>query len=135
MRKKTSACLVLLVCLFMGLPCLSCRTSRLSAHETAFVYVAANGVITFQGQPVLLNELTRTLKMAGATRTTPVKIVPQGEVSPRVLRSIAGIIGRQGIPRVLIMEPRKAVTIIDGQTVEEELPDAPHPGTPAPRQP
>jgi hypothetical protein len=126
---------MLLICLVTGLLCLSCRTSRLSDHETAFVYVAANGVITFQGRPVILNELPQTLKKAGATRTTPIKIVPQGEVSQRVLRSIAGSIGRQGMPRVLIMEPRKAVTIIDGQTVEEVLPDAPHPSTPAPRQP
>jgi hypothetical protein len=72
--------------------------------------------------------------MAGATRTTPIKIVPQGEVSLRVLRSIAGNIGRQGMPRVLIQEPRKAVTIIDGQTTEEELPDALHPSTSTPRQ-
>jgi biopolymer transport protein ExbD len=124
----------MLVCLFTGLPCLSCRTSRLSDHETAFVYVAANGVITFQGRPVILSELPQTLKMAGATRTTPIKIVPQGEVSLRVLRSIAGNIGRQGMPRVLIQEPRKAVTIIDGQTTEEELPDALHPSTSTPRQ-
>ncbi len=133
MRKKTSACLALLGCLSSGLLLAACMTNSLSRNETAFVYVAANGVITFQGRPVILNELPQTLKKAGATRATPVKIVPQGEVSERVLRSIAGIVGREGLPRVVIMEPRKAVTIVDGQTLEEVPADEPHSSKPLPQ--
>ncbi|MGI6099901.1 MAG: hypothetical protein GX174_07555 [Lentisphaerae bacterium] len=126
MRKITNACLVLLVCLSMVVLGTSCRTTRLAPNESAYVYVAANGVVTFKGHPVILNELPRVLKAAGATRTTPVKIIPQGEVSTRLLYGIAGIIGRQGLTRVAIMEPRKAVTIADGKTVEAELPDTHH---------
>jgi biopolymer transport protein ExbD len=123
MHKNSSASWIPVGCMLALLLATSCMTSRLSRGETAFVYVAANGVITFSGQPVALDELPRKLKMAGATRATPIKIVPQGEVSARLLRSIAGNIGRKGLPHVVIMEPRKAVTIVGGRIMDEVLPD------------
>lgn len=133
MRRINSAYHVLLGALCIGLLSVSCLANRQSRNETAFVYVAGNGVITFKGRPVILNDLPQTLKKAGATRETPIKIVPQGAVSERVLRSIAGIVGRQGLRRVVIMEPRKAVTIVDGQTVEEVPADETHSSKPLPQ--
>jgi hypothetical protein len=50
-----------------------------------------------------------------------------------LLRSIAGNIGRKGLPRVLILEPRKAVSIVEGQTVEEVPANEPDSSTPLPQ--
>ena len=133
MPSRTEAGLGLLGCLLAGLLASSCMTGRLSGGSSAYVYVAANGVITFWGEPVGLEELPRRLKQAGATRETPIKIVPQGDVSERLLRSIAGNIGRKGLPRVLILEPRKAVLIVEGQTVEEVPANEPDSSTPLPQ--
>ena len=133
MPSRTVAGPGLLGCLLAGLLASSCMTGRLSGGSSAYVYVAANGVITFWGEPVGLEELPRRLKQAGATRETPIKIVPQGDVSGRLLRSIAGNIGRKGLPRVLILEPRKAVSIMEGQTVEEVPANEPDSSTPLPQ--
>lgn len=106
-----------------GLLANGCMTGRLQKESPAYVHVAANGVVTFWGSPVDLDKLAKRLKDAGVKPDTLIKIVAHGDVSTRMLHSVAGNLGRNGLPRVVIMEPRKAVTIVDGQTVEEVVTD------------
>lgn len=99
--------------------CGACISTQLSRGSSAYVHVAANGAVTLWGEPVELDNVGKTLKKIGATRETPVKIIPHGDVSDRLLRSVAGSVARQGFARVLIIEPRKQVAIVDGITVTE----------------
>jgi hypothetical protein len=123
MRTHSSLCAALIGCMFAGLLTTGCISEQLPRGASAYVHVAANGVATFQGEPVGIDKLVDKLMRAGARNSTVIKIVPQGEVSDLLLRSIAGQIGRNGLPRVMIMAPRKAVTIVAGQTVTEVLSD------------
>ena len=115
-----TSCLCLAIALFTG----ACLSSRLPKGSAAYVHVAGNGVVTFWGEPVALDELAAKLKKAGATRDTVIKLIPQGDVPDRLMRSIAGNIGRNGLTTVVIMEPRKAVVIANGTTVSEVVDEA-----------
>ncbi len=100
---------------------LGCVTARIPKEGAAYIHVAANGVTTFMGEPLGVDHLAKQLKRAGATQDTLIKLIPQGEVPELILHSIAGALGRGGLPRVVIVEPRKAVTIVDGQTTERHF--------------
>jgi len=114
-----AAALALLACGAAG-----CLTPRLRQNDAAYVYVAGNGIVTFWGEVVPLAELPERLKSAGATPQTTVKIVPQGDVSERLLKSIAGGLGRQGLRRVLIVSGEKhPAAIVAGKPVEVDPPD------------
>lgn len=123
MRNHSSLSGALIGCVLAGFLATACISERLPRGASAYVHVAANGVVTFQGEPVGIDKLVDKLTRAGARHSTLIKIVPQGDVSDLLLRSIAGQIGRNGLPRVMIMAPRKAVTIVAGQTVTEVLSD------------
>ncbi len=123
MRNHSSLSGALIGCVLTGLLATACISEGLPRGASAYVHVAANGVVTFHGEPVGLDQLVDKLMRAGARHSTLIKIVPQGDVSDLLLRSIAGKIGRNGLPRVMIMAPRKAVTIVAGQTVTEVLSD------------
>ena len=95
-----------------------CLSTKIKAGETAYVYVAPHGVVTFQGDVVQVDELPARLRRAGADGRTPVKLVAQGEVPQRLMEMITGVLGRNGLRRVLIMGgPRHAAAVVDGQTI------------------
>lgn len=107
-----------LLCLAMA-----CSSTRLRPGETAYVMVAGNGVTTFRGEIVTLTDLPLRLKEAGATPRTPIKIVAQGEISERLLKSIAGGLGRHGLRRVMIVGPREAAAVVGGEEVQADTTD------------
>lgn len=125
MPTKSSACRLLTAILLGGLFVAGgCMTGRLPEGSAAYLHVTANGMITFWGEPVALSRVAEVLQKAGATHETLVKIIPQGEVSERLIRSLAGSLGRNGFRRVAILEPRKAVTVVAGKTQAEVPADA-----------
>lgn len=127
MRNRTRVEFLLAAAVLGGLMATGCMLGRIQPGSAAYVHVAANGVVTFWGAPVDLDKLPKRLKDAGVASNTLIKIVPHGEVSNRILHGLAANLARNGLPKVVIVEPRKAVTIVDGQTVEEVAADEDNP--------
>jgi hypothetical protein len=95
-----------------------CLGPRLRPGDTAYVYVAGNGVVTFQDRPTALEDLPKRLTRAGASARTTIKIQPQGEISPRLLSSIVTGLKRQGFARVLFVGEKRATVQVAGEAQE-----------------
>ena len=81
-----------------------CAT-RMAPDEKAYVYIAENNAITFDGETFTqTDELPRRLIAAGATPENQIVIIPQGEVPPAYLRSLVSVCGHGGLPNVLIRD-------------------------------
>ncbi len=105
-----------------------CMGPRIKPDETAYVYVAENGVITFLAQPVRLSELPEALKDAGATARTPIMIKAQGDVSERLRNSLASALRRQGFARAMFVGETKASAYVVGED-GKPLPISPAPAS------
>jgi hypothetical protein len=98
-----------------------CLGPRLPAGQPAFVYIAANGVVSFAGEPILLADLPKRLRRAGADGQTSVQLIAQGAVSDRILKSIASSLSRDGFRRVMILNNEKRAS---AQVAGKPLPAA-----------
>ena len=79
--------------------------SRMAPSQNAYVYIAENTAITFDGETFLqVDELPRRLVKAGATPENTIILIPQGKVPEVYLRSIVSACGRGGLPNVVIRE-------------------------------
>lgn len=124
-----SHCLRLLPIAVLALA-LGCMGPRIQPGQPAFVHVAPNGIVSFLGKPTTLHDLPVRLKKAGVKPDTVVKIVPEGDVSMLILKSIANGIGRHGMRRVVIVSDEKETSVMVGGravplTIATNLPAAP----------
>lgn len=103
--------------------------SRIPPGQTAYVYVADNGVVTFRGEKLKASELPERLRKAGATPKTPILLVAQGDVPSAFLTQMAVACGNAGFPDCAIRE-RVKVTVEKGtivQPIESDMhDDRPH---------
>lgn len=88
--------------------------SALPPDRPAYVYVAANGIVTFRGEKVKTAELPQRLIRAGAKPETHIMIVPQGEVPREHLSAIVHDFGESGLPNCTIRENRK-ISVLTGK--------------------
>ena len=73
--------------------------------QNAYVYIAENTAITFDGETFMqVDELPRRLIKAGATPENTIILIPQGKVPEVYVRSIVNTCGRGGLPNVVIRE-------------------------------
>ena len=79
--------------------------SRMAPSQNAYVYIAENTAITFDGETFMqVDELPRRLIKAGATPENTIVLIPQGRVPDIYLRSLVNTCGRGGLPNVVIRE-------------------------------
>ena len=79
--------------------------SRMAPSQNAYVYIAENTAITFDGETFMqVDELPRRLIKAGATPENTIILIPQGRVPEVYLRSLVNTCGRGGLPNVVIRE-------------------------------
>ncbi len=79
--------------------------SRMAPSQNAYVYIAENTAITFDGETFMqVDELPRRLIKAGATPENTIVLIPQGKVPEVYLRSLVNTCGRGGLPNVVIRE-------------------------------
>ena len=96
--------------LFLAAALLAGCATRMAPNQRAYVYIAENTAITFDGETFLqVNELPHRLLDAGATPENQIVIIPQGKVPDVYLKSIVSACGRGGFPNVLIKEETKPV--------------------------
>ena len=80
-------------------------TTRMPPSRNAYVYIAENTAITFDGDTFLeVDDLPRRLIKAGAGPENTIVIIPQGEVPEVYLRKIVTTCGKGGMPNVVIRE-------------------------------
>ena len=97
--------------LLLSLALLAGCATRMAPNQRAYVYIAENTAITFDGETFLqVNELPHRLLDAGATPDNQIVIIPQGKVPDVYLKSIVSACGRGGFPNVLIKEEAKPVS-------------------------
>ncbi len=90
---------------FLSAVLLSGCATRMPPKQRAYVYIAENTAITFNGETFLhVSDLPRRLLDAGATPSNQIVIIPQGKVPGVYIKSIVSACGRAGLPNVLIME-------------------------------
>lgn len=102
--------------------------SRIGPNDTPRVYVAENNVVTYWGESYTdHDQIAKQLIRDGATPSTRIEIVPQGEVPDAYLSSIANALGRQGLPKVLIREKRHVSAFLQkkGTGIEQPPPAKP----------
>ncbi len=81
-----------------------CAT-RMPPSRRAYVYIAENTAITFNGDTFMrVDQLPQKLLKAGATPENEILIIPQGKVPEAYLKSIISACGRNGLPNVVIRE-------------------------------
>ena len=81
-----------------------CAT-RMPPSRNAYVYIAENTAITFDGETFLeVDDLPRRLMRAGAGPENTIVIIPQGAVPEVYLRKIVSTCGKGGMPNVVIRE-------------------------------
>jgi hypothetical protein len=98
--------------------------SKMAPSQNAYVYIAANTAITFDGETFMqVDELPRRLIKAGATPQNTIILIPQGEVPAVYIRSLVNACGRGGLPNVVIREQ------VDPTSATQKL------GTGLPKQP
>ena len=79
--------------------------SRMAPSQNAYVYIAENTAITFDGETFMqVDELPRRLIKAGATPENTIILIPQGKVPEIYLRSLVNTCGKGGLPNVVIRE-------------------------------
>ncbi len=79
--------------------------SHMAPSQNAYVYIAENTAITFDGETFMqVDELPRRLIKAGATPENTIVLIPQGRVPDIYLRSLVNTCGRGGLPNVVIRE-------------------------------
>ena len=79
--------------------------SHMAPSQNAYVYIAENTAITFNGETFMqVDELPRRLIKAGATPENTIILIPQGRVPEVYLRSLVNACGRGGLPNVVIRE-------------------------------
>ena len=79
--------------------------SHMAPSQNAYVYIAENTAITFNGETFMqVDELPRRLIKAGATPQNTIILIPQGRVPEVYLRSLVNSCGRGGLPNVVIRE-------------------------------
>jgi hypothetical protein len=102
--------------------------SRIGPNDTPRIYVAENNVVTYWGESYTdINQIGKQLIKDGATPSTRIEIVPQGEVPDAYLANIASALGRQGLPKVLIREKRHVSAVVQkkGTGIEPPPPSKP----------
>lgn len=87
--------------------------SRLPADRPVYVYVAANGSVSFRGDTMKAGELPARLKDAGAVPSTHIILVAQGEVPVQHLQELVMDCGDAGLPNCTIRGSRR-VTVETG---------------------
>ncbi len=91
--------------LLLGAALLTGCASRMAPSQNAYVYIAENTAITFDGETFMqVDELPRRLIKAGATPENTIVLIPQGKVPEVYLRSLVNTCGRGGLPNVVIRE-------------------------------
>ncbi len=79
--------------------------SHMAPSRNAYVYIAENTAITFDGETFMqVDELPQRLIRAGATPENTIILIPQGRVPEVYLRSLVNACGRGGLPNVVIRE-------------------------------
>ena len=79
--------------------------SKMAPSQNAYVYIAENTAITFDGETFMqVDELPQRLIRAGATPGNTIILIPQGRVPEVYLRSLVNACGRGGLPNVVIRE-------------------------------
>ncbi len=81
-----------------------CAT-RLPPGRPAYVYVAENTAITFNGDTFMqVDELPKRLLKAGVTPENEIFLILQGDVPDVYLKSLIYACGRSGLPNVIVRE-------------------------------
>ena len=91
-----------------------CASPRLAPGENLYVYVSENARITFDGEPVAMNDLPERLRKAGATPDTPIVFKTQGNVPGRMMRSLVSTVQAKGYTRVVFETPKMANAFVPG---------------------
>lgn len=89
--------------------------------KPAVVYVASNGMVTFQGTPIPAKDLPQHLIKAGAKPTTHIKLIVQGEVPDSHVNAIVMNCGKAGLPSVTIQESMR-ISVTKGKQGSSLLP-------------
>ena len=90
---------------FLAAALLAGCATRMPPSRNAYVYIAENTALTFDGDTFLnVDELPRRLMKAGATPENTIVLIPQGDVPAVYLRRIVSICGQGGMPNVVIRE-------------------------------
>ena len=102
--------------IYMAAACIAlvagCASPSLRPGQNAYVYVTETGRITLNGDPVEIPELPARLKKMGATPDTPVIFKMQGNVPPRMMRSLVGRMQECGFTRAVFEAPRHAEALV-----------------------
>ena len=81
-----------------------CAT-RMPPDRRAYVYIAENTAITFNGDTFMqVDQLPKRLLKAGVTPENEIFLIPQGDVPDFYLKSIITACGRGGLPNVIVKE-------------------------------
>lgn len=86
----------------------------LQKGSPAYVYVAQNGIVTFKGEAYRSSEIPEELIRAGATPSTHIFIIPQGDVPMAHMNTIVSNCGNAGLPNCTIRQNMK-ITITTGK--------------------
>ena len=87
---------------------IGCMTTTVKSHNSAFVYIAENGTITYQGNIYTSpNEVSEKLLADGATPSTLITLVPQGSIPSMHLKCISNDFGKKGLSHVVIRDQKK----------------------------
>ena len=79
--------------------------SKMAPSQNAYVYIAENTAITFDGETFMqVDELPERLIKAGATPQNTIILIPQGKVPAVYIKSLVNACGRGGLPNVVIRE-------------------------------
>lgn len=94
--------------LFLILFSVGCVTTTIQDNDTAYVYVAENGTITYRGTLYSTPEdVADKLLSDGATPATLVTLITQGSIPTMHLMGISNDFGRKGLSHVVIREKKK----------------------------
>lgn len=105
MKKPTAILAAIALCLAFA-P--GCMTPTIPPGLNVYVYVTGSGTITLDGEPVEMAELPERLRKIGATPDTPIVFKTQGDVPPRMLRSLVGALQSHGYTKAAFQGPRHA---------------------------
>lgn len=101
---------LLLIASFVLIGLAGCSSTPNAADGVKSLTVEVNrhGSIVFNGYPVKPSRLANTLKRAGATSRTAIKISLPEQASPSIATELTEKLVSEGLPRVIFSTPRKA---------------------------
>lgn len=102
-----------------------CVTTTIEDSDSAYVYVAENGTITYRGEIYSSpSEVIDELLSDGATPSTLITLVPQGAVPAPHLKGISNDFGKKGLSHVVIRKEKRVSAIIQekGTGIKRQAP-------------